>query len=72
MREMSREFKALSSKHWKKTSISLWGGGGGGGVNRFVSIIIIKSWLTEETDHKFPNQSKRSLTVPASPGLSSS
>lgn len=41
-------------------------------MNRFISIIIIKSWLTEETDHKFPNQSKRSLTVPASPGLSSS
>ncbi len=44
----------------------------GGKMNRFISIIIIKSWLTEETDHTFPNQSKRSCTVPASPGLSSS
>lgn len=35
-------------------------------MNRFISIIIIKSWLTEETDHKFPNQSKdHSLYLPA-------
>lgn len=27
-------------------------------MNKFISIVIIKSWFTEETDHKFPNQSK--------------